>query len=196
MSDIKRIITWIFVLLGGTFLFYLWSNARMEEIKDLDTYTEEYKPVIKQDVKKYYIYSTSTNIQVLLSKMLIDNNQSTSTLLLANSVDYERYNFIKPKKDQILYKGCTYDIALDFADGDSPEYMGISLADFGTKKFVSKDISGLKNSITLKDNSFKWYIGDIWPGEYYLMVSMINGVDVNVVSNKFIIQDSIDGNCY
>jgi hypothetical protein len=66
------------------------------------------------------------------------------------------------------------------------------LIDFGTQKDVSAKNSGLINSLTFKDKVFRWAVGDIWPGDYYLLIPMMDGLDVKIKSQRFHIETGIE----
>jgi hypothetical protein len=38
-----------------------------------------------------------------------------------------------------------------------------------------------------------WTVGDVWVGEYYLSIPMIEGLSTVVKSNKFLIEDKPEG---
>jgi hypothetical protein len=200
MSNTKRITIWVFLLIGSAFLFYLWANQRIYEIRtqnDADIYIDIPKTILKKSTDDYYKYSTSTPFQILLEKDLDMNIWSTTTLKIAtSSLDDKDFNFIYPDKTTTLYSGCTYEIKLDLHDKISPNYIGIQLIDSGSGKSVSNKDSGLINSISFKNNIFRWTVGDIWPGQYYLFIPLIDGVDVKIKSQKFKIEKDLNNsNC-
>jgi len=198
MSDLKRITIWVFLLIGSALLFYLWSHARIQEINE-NIMVDDYIPVVKktEDKSMYYVYSSSTSIQILLDRNLNKEEWSTSTLKISTStIDDKDFNFKIPDSNSVFYTGCTYDIELDLGSDFKPDYIGVQLFDFGTQKKVDLKSSGLINSLTIKDSIFRWSVGDIWPGDYYLFIPMINGLDVKIKSKKFRIEKgSIDENC-
>jgi len=194
MSDLKRITIWVFLLIGSSFLFYLWSHARIKEINESVYVVDSYIPIVKNNVetKDYYSYASSTLMQVLLDKDLNKEEWSTSTLKISTStIDDTDFNFKTPDSKSVLYAGCTYNIELDLGADFKPNYLGIQLFDFGTQKNVDLKSSGLVNSLTIKDSVFKWSVGDIWPGDYYLFIPMINGLDVKIKSKKFHIEKRV-----
>jgi hypothetical protein len=127
-------------------------------------------------------------MQILIQKDLDKNEWSSSTLKISSTtIDSTKFSFSN-KKDN-LYQGCTYDIDLDLGDTVNINYVGVLLVDSGTKKeIISKD-SGLIHSTTFKNNRFRWSVGNVWPGEYYLSIVMIDGHDVLVKSEKFFIEE-------
>lgn len=199
MSDLKRITIWVFLLIGSSFLFYLWSQARIKEINESVYVVNSYTPIVKNTVKTkdYYPYGSSNVMQILLDKDLDKDVWSTSTLKISTStIDDIDFNFKTPDSKSVFYAGCTYDVELDFASDFKPDYIGVKLIDFGTQKEVDIKSNGLIKSLTLKDSVFKWSVGDIWPGDYYLFIPMINGLDVKIKSEKFRIDKrNIDGEC-
>jgi hypothetical protein len=143
---------------------------------------------------KFYILSTSSPLQILLERDLDKNEWSSSTLKISSTtIDSTKFSFIFPNKKTILYQNCTYDIDLDLGENIKPNYIGVTLADAGTQKEVKSKDSGLIYSLTFKNNSFKWSVGNIWPGEYYLAIYVIDGQDVLIKSEKFFIEQKIYG---
>ena len=90
-----------------------------------------------------------------------------------------------------MYTGCTYNIKLDLGEDVKPNYLGVDLFDAGTKKKIPIKDSGLINSLTFKNSIFRWSVGDIWPGQYYLQIMLIDGLDIKVKSKTFFIEDNI-----
>lgn len=194
MDNIKRITIWVFLLVGSAFLFYLWSKERIREIEEMSTVTEVYIPVVKNDMATtsnnlYYKYSSTTPFQILLERGLNRDEWSTSTLKISTStIDDKDFEFIFPDSRSTLYTNCTYDIKLNLGESLKPNYFGVKLIDFGTQKDIFAKNSGLINSLTFKDSVFRWTVGDVWPGDYYLLIPMMDGLDIKIKSQRFRIE--------
>jgi hypothetical protein len=58
----------------------------------------------------------------------------------------------------------------------------------GTQKPAGPIASGLAPTTTAeKLESIPWSIGQVWPGEYFILVSNINGINTKEKSAKFMI---------
>lgn len=199
MSHVKRIVFWTILLIGLAVLFYFWAINQMHIIQSEEmVYTE---PLITESVQKdikpdpkFYTVSTSSLMQILLQKDLDIREWSSSTLKIGSfKIDSTDFTFNFPNKKSVLYQNCTYKVDLDLGDTLKPNYMGVLLVDAGTQKEIGSKDSGLVYSLTFKENKFLWSVGNIWPGEYYLMISMIEGNDVVVKSEKFYIEKKARG---
>ena len=200
MSHVKRIVFWTILLIGSAVLFYMWATNQMFMIQSEESaYVESLvavPPVHKkiEILSEFYTISTSSLMQVLLQKDLDINEWSSSTLKISSTtIDTTDFAFIFPNKKNVLYQNCTYKIDTDLGDALKPNYMGVLLVDAGTQKDIKSRDSGLIHSLTFKENKFLWSVGNIWPGEYYLLISMIDGKDVVVKSEKFYIYEKPEG---
>lgn len=196
MSHVKRIIFWTILLIGSAVLFYFWSINQMRMIKSEEltysqpVYSTSTAPDLIVDKKiEYYEISTSSAMQILLEKDLDKDLWSSSTLKISSTtIDSTDLSFINPNEKSVLYQNCTYDIDLDLGDLIKPNYIGVVLIDAGTQNEVKSKDSGLMYSVTFKENRFKWSVGNVWPGEYYLSTPTIDGQEVIVKSKKFLIE--------
>lgn len=160
MSNWKRIILIIFVLIGGVSFFGYWSINQFDSA--FDNLSASYTiniPSIPQPFKQDEIFSTST---------------------LALS-------FTFPQKDSDVYIGCTY--LISWQSSTTISSLETSLIDAGTMEPAGPIASGLtKNNTIEKDlQNLKWKVGSVWPGEYYIKISKINGVEVESRSKVFVI---------
>lgn len=200
MSHVKRIVFWTILLIGSAVLFYFWATNQMFIIKSEElAYVEPLTvtPSVQKDIKidpEFYTISTSSLMQILLQKDLDINEWSSSTLKISSTtIDSTDFEFIFPNKKSVLYQNCTYKVDLDLGDSLIPNYIGALLVDAGTQKEVKPKDSGLIYSLTFKDNRFLWSVGNIWPGEYYLSIPIIDGKEVVVKSEKFSIEEKPEG---
>lgn len=202
MSHVKRILFWTILLTGSAVLFYLWSKQQIKIIEDKNMkYFESTvisTPIIEKEEEliKYYQISASSSVQILLQKDLDKNEWSTSTLKISTTtIDGLDFGFIYPNKNANLYQNCKYKISLNIGEVLKPNYIGVLLFDAGNEKEVDSKQSGLVHSLTLIQNQFLWSVGNIWPGEYYLLISTIDGQDVNIKSEKFFINKNLGESC-
>ncbi len=199
MSHVKRIVFWTILLIGSAVLFYFWSTNQMLMIKaEESVYSEPQTALsVQKEViitPKFYTVSTSSFMKILTMKDLDLNEWSSSTLKISSTtIDSTDFAFNFPNEKSLLYQNCTYRVELDFGDSLKPNYMGVLLVDAGTQKEVKSKDSGLIYSSTFKENIFLWSVGNIWPGEYYLSIPMIEGKEVVVKSKKFIIEEKPEG---
>ncbi len=200
MSHAKRIIFWTIFLIGSAVLFYFWSINQMRIIKSEEVlYVENtIAAVPNTDIvekkPEFYTISTSSPLQILLEKDLDKEEWSSSTLKISSTtIDSTDFEFIFPNKKSVLYQNCTYRVDVDLGDSLVPNYIGVLLVDAGTQKEVKSKDSGLVYSLTFKNNSFLWSVGNIWPGQYYLSIPMIDGKDTVIKSEKFSIQEKPQG---
>jgi hypothetical protein len=200
MSHTKRIVFWIILLIGSAVLFYFWATNQMFMIqKEESTYIEPLMVVSAiheevQNTPEFYVISTSSTIQILMQKDLDLKEWSSSTLKMSSTtIDSTDFSFIFPNKNNDLYQNCTYKVELDLGDTLKPNYIGVLLVDLGTQKEVKAKDSGLMYSLTFKDQKFLWSVGNVWPGEYYLSIPIIDGKDVVVKSERFSIEEKPEG---
>ena len=198
MSHIKRIVFWTILLIGSAVLFYIWATNQMYEIESQKVLVPEpviaVSPVLDEKVPEFYIVSTSSLMQILMEKDLNKDEWSSSTLKISSStIDSNVFSFISPDRNSNIYQNCTYKVELDLGTSTEPDYIGVILIDAGTQKQVQPKDSGLVYSLTFKDKKFLWSVGNIWPGEYYLSIPMIDGREVVVKSEKFSIFEKPEG---
>lgn len=172
MSNWKRISLIVFVLIGGAVAFGYWSINQFNLVfNDLNTSylasTHEAYSSLKREV-----HSASTSPQIL------ESSASSTDIILS---------FPFPKKGFNIYSGCTYDIPLQ--SSTTIASIEASLVDRGTKDLIDDTKSGLSKEVMMEDASqeFKWKVGSVWPGEYYIQTSKINGSEVETKSQIFLI---------
>jgi hypothetical protein len=200
MSHAKRIIFWTILLIGSAVLFYFWATNQMRIIKSEEmahvkslSIMSSVVNVVKIDTV-FYTIATSSSMQILLEKNLDKNEWSSSTLKISpTTIDSTDFSFIYPNEKSVLYQNCTYDVRLNLGDSLKPNYIGVVLVDAGTQKEVKSKDSGLVYSLTFKDNRFKWSVGNIWSGEYYLHIPIVDGQEVVIKSKKFSIEMKPEG---
>lgn len=172
MSNWKRISLIIFVLIGGTVAFGYWSiNQFNLAFNSLDT---------------SYLASTHEAYSSLKREVNLASTSPQVSEISASSTDME-VSFSFPKKGFNIYSGCTYEIPLQ--SSTTLASLEASLVDRGTKDLIDTTKSGLAKEIKIESDSsnFKWKVGSVWPGEYYIQTSKINGSDIQTKSEIFLI---------
>lgn len=93
-----------------------------------------------------------------------------------------------PKKGSELYIGCTYQIPLQ--SSTTVRSLGTTLIDAGTKESIGPIASGLAREIKIEADSqiLDWKVGAVWPGEYFILISKMNGVEIDAKSKSFMVQ--------
>lgn len=172
MSNWKRISLIVFVLIGGTVAFGYWSTNQFNlAFNSLDTSylasTHEAYSFLKREV---HLASTSPQIS--------ESSASTTDIVLS---------FSFPKKGFNIYSGCTYEIPLQ--SSTTIASIEAALVDRGTRDLIDTTKSGLAKEVTFEaaSQNFKWKVGSVWPGEYYIETSKINGSDIQTKSEIFLI---------
>ena len=177
MKDWKRIFLFVFVLLGAALSFRYWSLNQFDDV--FDSLIASSAVVIPPIDPRSTVSETST---LASSTPPTDQNDLDSTFQLIFS----------PKKDAV-YVGCTYEIS--WLASTTIKSLETALIDVGTREPTGPVASGIsKENIPDDDSqSLKWKVGVVWPGEYFISISNVNGVVTDERSRKFIINEIPDG---
>lgn len=203
MSGWKYISTVVLVLLGGTMYFGYWSLSQYNMA--LDTYSASYaqlgasfaaytKAVLGRTATTTAtstdISGISTSTPVVISTTTPQNSSTTSTspiIIVPTSVTSSdlKLSFVFSNKANEMYIGCTYQIPLQ--SSTTIRSLGTALIDAGTGETIGPIASGLPKEETIEKGSqnLKWKVGAVWPGTYYIKVSSINGIAVEIKSKVF-----------
>lgn len=184
MKNWIRIFLVCFVLVGGTaFFVYRFLNQFNNALDDLSASSfaiANIPPVLFSDKtnNKEQIptstpetISTSTPETVPTSTREIISTSATSTDL--------KPSFIFSKKDNKVYIGCAYQL-FSFQSSTAVRSLETALIDAGNNRTVEPIASGLakENKIEPNSQSLDWKVGVVWPGEYYIKASNVNGADL------------------
>lgn len=195
MKNWIRIFLVCFVLIGGTAFFaYQALNQFNNALDDLSASSFAIakippSPLLISDKKNKEKISTSTpdpeTISTSTPEIILAS--ATSTDLSATTTDL-KVSFIFPKENSEVYIGCTYQ--LSFRASTTIHSLETTLIDDGSIKAVEPTASGLamENKIKPGSQSLDWKVKFVWPGEYYIKVSNINGVDLENYSEVFTIR--------
>jgi hypothetical protein len=175
MSNTKRIVIITLIFIGGTSIFASWAYYNFNlAFSDIDKLL-----VTKTDNKASalsYKFGTTTPAQ---TPVVATTSPKTEAL---------EFEFTFPTKAVDLYEGCKYKI--EWTSSQKIDSISISLLDAGTRESMGPNTAGIPKTITGDDlNSYEWKVGKVWPGEYLLLATELNGQKINERSYKFIINE-------
>jgi hypothetical protein len=163
MNNTKKIVAFVVVLIGGTLGFAYWSIHNFNlAFSSFDKLQE-------------------TNLSNVISAETLPTVTGTTTAetVLATStepVNSEEFKFIFPAKATDVYSGCKYEVSWTSSSIDS---IDLSLVDAGTREVMGPIAGGIPKNITGQNlESFGWKVGSVWPGKYYILVTNINGTEI------------------
>src|SRR3989338_6532397 len=180
MKDWKRIVLVVFLLLGATLSFGYWS------LNQFDVVFDRFDSLIASPAT--IIYPADT--QSTASETSTPATSTTPTD--QNNVD-SKFQLIFSTRKSVVYIGCTYEIS--WLASTTIKSLETALIDAGTRKPTGPVASGIsKENIPDDDSqSLKWKEGVVWPGEYFISISNVNGVATDERSQKFIINEIPNG---
>lgn len=150
------------LLISSTFVFGFWYKREI---------TTAFKP-LDNSLSEKITYSNTASVSYSIS--------STTPI---------NFSFLWPKKNSVIYKGCSYKIL--WMSSTTPNSISISLVDNGTQKENESSVSNLPKNIDISRSKYIiWKIGErIWPGQYFLQTNSIDGKNIREVSYKFEIKE-------
>lgn len=156
MKDNKRIVFFVTLLIGGTLTFGFWSLYHFNKVfSNLDELSRD-----------GVVYKTQKNI---IASTTLNTDLSTTTIV-SEDVGFK---FIFPENKTDVYKGCQYKIS--WKSLSKINYIELSLVDAGTKEVIGPIAGGVPKNLSGSDLlDFSWKVGNVWPGEYYILISNIN----------------------
>jgi hypothetical protein len=160
-------------LIGSTAAFGYWTLNQFNQV--FDNLGASYIAIADASPISLFDEANEGKVSITLLK--------TASNLLATTTSSE-FNLLFPQKGKEVYADCTYMVPWQ---STTTNLIEIALVDAGTKMPVESRYSGLAREYVVEDDSqnFKWRVGAVWPGEYYLSVSKIDGVDQKMESNIF-----------
>lgn len=188
MRTWQRIILVTFVLIGGTAFFGYWSLNQFDSVFDTLSYLDTANTSVLISSSKKDVEVASTSLPEIFatstSEIISGLATATTTSEIATSTSLEFY-LTFPKEGDELYIGCMYELPLQSSMVISS--LDTSLIDAGTREAIGPVASGLarENKISSASQILDWKIGAVWPGEYYIKMSNINGVDLENKSKVF-----------
>ena len=201
MKNFVRIFLICFVLVGSTAFFVYHSlNSFNNIIDNLSASTfaiAKLPPILFSDKTNKEQIPTSTLETISTSATSTETSTTTETIpistvsttteTISTSTEDLKLSFIFPKKNSKVYIGCTYQ--LSFHSSTTIRLLETALIDAGAIETIDPIASGLarENKIEPNSQSLDWKVGAVWPGEYYIRVSGVNGVDLENYSKVFTI---------
>lgn len=194
MQHWVRIVLAVLMLLGGTLSFGYWSLRQFDTIFDnLDTpyvaNTLTASSSFKEDADGEFASremsdALATPTDGIIPPFTATTTTASTTPVTATSTDLE-FSFTFPQKGDEVYIGCTYPIS--WQSSTTVQSLETALIDAGTRKPVGPIASGLArgNIVEQGSQNLKWQVGIVWPGEYFIELSKINGVEVDFRSKVF-----------
>ena len=182
MKSWIRITLVIIFLIGSVAFFGYWSVGQFNQAFDnlsnsyyLTNTHSAYRSFSKPDAETA---STSPEIYSGVAT-------STDTELVSATSTVSELSLTFPKSNTKVYVGCNYNISWE--PPTTISLLESALIDGGTRKAVGPGTSGLaKENIIEKDSeNLNWKVGVVWPGEYYIKVSKINGIEKEIKSKYF-----------
>ena len=192
MKNWKRITLVMFVLIGGTMYFGYWSINQFDDA--FDSLTASLVAIIPPVNPRLTVSETSTSASSTPPTNQFETSTSASSTPPTNQNDLDsKFQLIFSPKKNGVYVGCTYEIS--WLASTTIKSLETALIDAGTRKPIGPIASRLakENNIEANSQSLKWKVGVVWPGEYFISISNVNGVATDERSRKFIINEIPNG---
>ncbi len=179
-----------FVLVGGTVFFAYHSlnelNTTLDNISAAyiaiaDTRAISLSNKTNGDISTTTLETASTTeVTIATTTPII-----ISTVATAASV---KLSFVFPPKNSEVYVGCTYQIPLQAST--TIHSLGAALIDTSTGEAVGPIASGLAKVTKIESDaqSLDWKVGAVWPGEYSILISKANDIEIETKSKSFMIR--------
>jgi hypothetical protein len=180
MKNGIRIIAIVALLLGGVTSFGYWAMGQFDQAFDtLDS-------SLASTQAAYEAFRTQVEKQASATLATTLETASTTPGVAATSTP-PSLSFTFPKSNTNVYIGCTYGISWESSVAVSS--LEAALIDSGTKMATGSSTSGLakEHSIKEKVGGLSWKVGPLTPGVYYLKVSKVNSIPVEIRSKVFTI---------
>ena len=178
-----RITLVVFVLIGGTMSFGFWSLQQFDNaLENLSAASYlAVSPLVRE-------ISTATTTPIVATSTLAISEASSTISFNQDDIDPKFQLIFSPKKSSV-YVSCTYEIS--WLASTTIKSLETSLIDTGTSKSAGPVASGISKENIIEDGSqsLKWKIGVVWPGEYFILISNVNGMATDERSQKFVIKE-------
>lgn len=183
MSGWKYISIVVLMLLGGAIYFGYWTVGQYNVALDV------------QDVA-YSQFSASLSAY---TKAILDKSKTATTtdvsevstttepVVIWEAATTTPDIFLTfPAAGSDIYIGCSYKIV--WQPSVIIRSLGVALIDAGNLKAMGPIASGISaTSSTTGFESFTWKVGNVWPGEYFILISKINDVESETKSKYFMV---------
>jgi len=174
-------------LIGSTVFFAYQSLNQFNNA--LDNLSASYTAVqpLPNTTEITSLISSSTPVET--DSSVFSTSSTTPDISVAQDNTDPNFQLIfKPNKEGV-YIGCTYQIS--WLASTTIKSLETTLVDAGTRKPTGPVASGLakENNIEANSQGLKWKVGVVWPGEYFISISNVNGVAINEKSRVFTINE-------
>ncbi len=161
----------VLVLIGGTLSFGYWSIDQFNlALNTFDTSLNQLSASLAANTRPIPNNTTAT---------------TTDVVEIATTTPDVTITF--PAKGKDVYIGCTYQLSLQ--SSTTIRSLETTIVDAGTGEVAGPIASGLARINKLEQNSqsLDWKVGEVWHGEYFILLSKINGVEIETKSKYFMI---------
>ncbi len=183
--DWRRIVFIVSVLIGGAASFGVWSFQQFNSVfENLAAAYSAITPIVREQLTATPIISVTATSTDSTDLPQVGAGQATSTATTteasAASSQQEgidpKFKLVFPSNISSVYTGCTYEIS--WVASTTIRSLEVALIDIGTKEASGPIASGLAKKYDIKADfqRLDWKVGGVWPGEYYIEVSKVNGI--------------------
>jgi len=185
MKNIIRIFLICFVFVGGAAFFGYWSMNQFNRYFDgLSTSLANVN-----SAHRSFSRPSRPNEEIALTTLDIFVGSATSTDPGSSSSTstVSKLSLTFPENNTEVYIGCTYPIS--WHSSTTVNSLEVALIDVDTGETSGPIASGLAEEYEIKTDSqsLDWEVGVVWPGEYFILISKINGVEEEIKSKYFMI---------
>lgn len=172
MKNWIRTILTCFVLVGGTAFFAYYTLSQFN--KALDDTSASFFSIAKLSPIPVSAKTNKEQIPTTAPEIIPPPAAAPTTTTAAAPTDL-KLAFIFPKISNV-YIGCAYQ--LSFQLSTTIRSLETVLVDAGSRDTVEPVVSGLAKEYKIEPDSqsLDWNVGEVFPGEYYIKVSNINGI--------------------
>ena len=161
------------VLIGGTALFGFWALHQFD--------------LVFANISSSYASPAATGA-VATSSVAVQPNA-----LVLGATSTPKFAFTFPLRGITVYSGCAY--TLSWLASTTIKSLDISLVDAGTLKPIGPLHNASTSTTASIAQGFQWKVRRVWPGNYYLLVSSINGIETKKRSGTFTIGPMPETGC-
>jgi hypothetical protein len=198
MKNVLRITIFVIILIGGTLSFGYWALKSFDKtFSSIDRSNELYYSSLASRLKSEIppINLEASAVASVSSEPLASDNISTtvaSDTQNTNNSQETNFAFTFPTKGSNVSEGCQYNIT--WTSALPVNAIDFSLIDAGTLQATGPIASGLPKNVAENNmKNFIWKVGNVWPGEYYILASNINSQNENKKSSHFFINKIPEG---
>lgn len=214
MENWKYIVVVSLTLIGGTLSFGYWSMNQFNQAFDsvatayLASTQVAYQAYKAQNRATMELASTtpdalvlegavedatSTDLETVATSSVAKLSLSSTGLGKVTASTTPKLSLNFPKSKAKVYIGCTYNISWESSTRVSS--LETTLIGTATGESSGPIASGLAKQYKIKPDaqSFDWKVGAVWPGEYVISISKVNGIQTKTQSKYFVIYKMPEG---